>query len=321
MKRNACVYAALVSLLLAAPTYVFAAEAEVLVAPAELISRQEITIGPPNIRRMWQFKIEYLAKENAVVQQGDLLVRFDGQSLRNDLIGRQSDLDAAIKQREKSVLRNEAVQQDRILAVAEARKNRDIAQRKVEITDTSRSEIERKKQLAELKITTALLRQAEQKLTQHKAAAALDLDVQDARVANAQARVKEFEDSIAKLEIYAPADGMVLYVADWEDNKPAVGETVYMGRSLMNLPSLQQIAVKVEVDESDSAKVTTGQQVRVVLDDHPERAFSGVITDMGKTYRVKSQWDLKVVVDAYVTLDQIDNAIMRPGMKANVELL
>ena len=292
-----------------------------LVAPAELVSLQEITIGPPNIRRMWQFKIEYLAKENTLVKKGDLLVRFDGQRLKNDLVGRQSNLDAAIKEREKDILRDEATQQDLILAVAEALKGRDIAQRKVEITDTSRSEVERLKQQAEFEITTALLAQAEQKLEQHKVATQVNLEVQNARVAIRQTRVKEFQDSIKKLEIRAPEDGMVVLVADWEDNKPAVGETVYMGRSLMNLPSLEQLAVKVEIDESVSAKVATGQAVRIILDDHPERAFTGTISTLGKTFRTKSQFNLKVVVDAWVTLDQVDNAIMRPGMKANVEFI
>jgi HlyD family secretion protein len=292
-----------------------------LIAPAELVSLQEITIGPPNIRRMWQFKIAYLARENTLVKKGDVLVRFDGDRLQNDLVGRQSNLDAAIKEREKDLLRDEATRQDLVLAVAEAKKNRDIAQRKVEITDVSRSEIERQKQQAEFKIASALLAQAEQKLQQHHVKAKVNLEVRDAKVANAQARVKEFQDSISKLEIKAPEDGMVVYIADWEDNKPAVGENVYMGRSLMNLPSLDQIAVKVEIDESVSANIRPGQAVRVILDDHPERAFTGKIENLGKTFRNKSQFNLKVVVDAWVTLDSIDSAIMRPGMKANVEFI
>lgn len=328
MKLNKILLAAFVPTLLwscadhSTPTETSVSQTEqALIAPAELVSLQEITIGPPNIRRMWQFKIEFLARENTLVKQGDLLVRFDGQKLRNDLVGRQSDLDAALKEREKSAIRDEATEQDLILQVAEAKKNRDIAKRKVEITDSSQSEIERQKEIAEFEIATALLTQAEQKLAQHKQAAAVNLEVQNAKVANAEARVKEFQDSIAKLEIKAPADGMVTYIADWEDNKPAVGETVFMGRSLMNLPSLEQLAVKVEIDESLSAQIKPGQAVRIVLDDHPERAFIGSLENLGKTYRTKSQWNLKVVVDAWVTLDEADLSIMRPGMKANVEFI
>jgi HlyD family secretion protein len=94
----------------------------------------------------------------------------------------------------------------------------------------------------------------------------VNLEVQGAKVANARARVKEKEDSLAKLEVLAPEDGMVSLIPDWENNKPAIGETVWMGRSLIDLPSLEKLAVKVEIDEADSASVLPGQSVRVVLD-------------------------------------------------------
>lgn len=292
-----------------------------LLAPAELVSLQSVTISPPNVRRMWQFKIEYLAKENALVNKGDLVVRFDGQKLTNDLVGRKSQLEAAIKEGVKKKLKDDETKQDLILAVAEAKKNLEIAQRKVEITDASRSEVERLKQQAEYEIAAELYIQSQQKLTQHDDAMLVNQQVQQAKVANRQARVKLLEEALAKLIICSPKEGMVVYEKDWEDNKPAVGETVYMGRTLVSIPSLDKLAVKVEFDESDTAKVSVGQKVKVLLDAHPEKSYAGRITSLGQAYRNKSQNNLKVVFDAWVELDELANDIMRPGMKANVEVL
>lgn len=292
-----------------------------VVAPAELVSLQDVTIGPPNVRRMWQFKIEYLAKENALLKEGDIVVRFDGQRLKNDLIGRKSQLDAAVKQAEKQLLTDEATKQDLVLDVAEAKKNQEIAQRKVEITDASRSDIEKRKQQAEFEIASELYTQAQQKLRQHEQTMLVNQEVQNAKVANNEARVRIIQESLDKLVIRAPKEGMVIYQKDWEDNKPAVGETVYMGRTLVSLPSLDKLAVKVEFDESDTAKVSVGQTVKVLLDAHPEKPFSGKISSLGQAYRNKSQNNLKVVFDAWVELDELAMDIMRPGMKAKVELL
>lgn len=292
-----------------------------LVSPGEVISKQEITIGPPNIRNMWSFKIEYLAPENAQVKKGDVLVKFDGESQRRALVDRQSKLDAAIKQKEQEILRDIATEQELILAVAEAQKNQDIARQKAEITDVSRSQIERKKYQAELNIATTLLEHAKQKLAQHAKIAKINEEVRKARVDKRRARLEQTKEALAKLNLYAPADGMVTYIADWEDNKPAVGENVYMGRSLMQLPSLEQLAVKVQIDEADVAQISAGQKVRVVLDDHPERAFSGVVSHTGRTFRTRSKYDLKVVIDAWIELDDPDKDMMRPGMKANVEFI
>jgi HlyD family secretion protein len=93
-----------------------------------------------------------------------------------------------------------------------------------------------------------------------------------------------------------------------------------MGATLMTLPSLDNISVKVEFDESHTSKVNLGQEVKVTLDAFPERPFKGKISEIGKAYRIKSQRNLKVVFDAWVTLDILDNDVMRPGMKATVEL-
>ncbi|MFQ3249535.1 HlyD family secretion protein [Glaciecola sp.] len=291
----------------------------VIKAPAELVSLQEITIGPPNIRRMWSFKIEYIARENAIVKPGDTLLRFDGQTIRNDLLGRKSDLDAAVKEAEQRKLNNEAKLKDLELDLAEAKMNEDKTRRKVEITDASRSQIERKKQQADFKIAKELHIQAKNRVEQHKEEMAINEKVQQARIDNRSVRVKELQDSLEKLTIKSPKDGMVIYL-NWNDEKPAVGDTVYMGATLMTLPSLDKISVKVEFDESHTAMVNIGQAVKVTLDAYPERPFNGTISEIGKAFRNKSQRNLKVVFDAWVTLDDMDTGIMRPGMKANVEL-
>jgi HlyD family secretion protein len=302
------------------PVEAYKKSAENLIkAPAELVSLQEITIGPPNVRRMWNFKIEYIARENAIVKSGDTLLRFDGQSLRNDLLGRKSELDAAKKEAEQKRLNNEAKLKDLQLALAEAKMNEDKTRRKVEITDTSRSQIERKKQQAEFKIAQETYLQAKNSVELHKKEMKINEKVQLARIENRAVRVKELEDSLKKLVIKSPKDGMVIYLSR-NDEKPAVGDNVYMGASLMTLPSLDKISVKVEFDESHTAKVNIGQEVKVTLDAYPERPFKGKISEIGKAFRNKSQRNLKVVFDAWVTLDDMDTTIMRPGMKATVEL-
>lgn len=288
-------------------------------APAELVSLQEITIGPPNIRRMWSFKIEYIARENAIVKPGDMLLRFDGQNLRNDLLSRKSDLDAAVKEAEQKKLTAQAKLKDLMLDLAEAKMNADKTKRKVEITDASRSAIERKKQQAENRIARESLAQAFRRVEQHEEEMVINEKVQQARIDNRAIRVKELEDNLSKLSITSPKNGMVVYY-DLNDEKPAVGDTVYMGATIMTLPSLDKISVKVEFDESHTAKVTLGQKVKVTLDAFPERPFKGQISEIGKAFRNKSQRNLKVVFDAWVTLDEMDTSIMRPGMKATVEL-
>lgn len=298
----------------------FKTQATDLTVPAELMSLQNVTIGPPSIRRMWQYKIQYLVTENTIVKPGDVLVKFDGQELRTSMLSRQSELDAATKQLEKLILEDTATQEDLELDLAEAAMNEDKARRKVDITVSSRSEVERRKQEADFTIMQALKAQAQQRLEEHKSRKIVNTQVQEARIMNLQTRVDEITDSIKKLTITSPSDGIVIFRDNGDGDRPAVGDTVFMGNSLMDVPSLDNLAIKMEVDESDTNKVRIGQSVEVVLNAYPERIFTGTITSKGQAYRNKSQRNQKIVFDAWVTLDELDLSIMRPGMQANVNI-
>lgn len=289
-------------------------------APAELVSTQEVSLSPPNVSSMWQYKIEYLIKENSIVKKGDVIAKFDGQRIKNNLISRQSELAAVLKESEKQMLLAESQKQDLELALAEAQKNQEIASRKVEITDVSRSEIERQKQIAELKIANEVLAQAKQRIAQHQITSKANERVQAAKVNTSENRVAVLKSSLEKLTLRTPKEGIVLYIADGNNDKPAIGDTVYMGRALVSIPSLDKIAVKAEFDESYIAKIAVDQAVKIVLDAYPEKPFNGRIKDLGNTFREKSRRNPKVVFDAWIELDDLDVELMRPGMKAHIQV-
>ena len=294
--------------------------AQGLTVPAELLSLQTVTIGPPSIRRMWTYKIQRLVPENKIVKPGDLLVQFDGQELRTRMLSRQSELDAAKKELEKLILEDNARAEDLALDLAEATMNEDKARRKVEITVSSRSEVERRKQAADFAIMQVRKAQAQQRLDEHAQRRIVNQQVQAARIANLQTRVDEIKDSLAKMTVKSTSDGIVILRKNGEGDKPAVGDTVSMGNTLIEVPSLDNLSIKMEVDESDTNKVSIGQSVEVVLNAFPERVFTGTISSKGQAYRNKSQRNQKIVFDAWVTLDEMDFDIMRPGMQANVNI-
>jgi len=290
-------------------------------ASAELISLKNATIGPPSVARMWQYKIEYMAKENQVVKKGDKILAFDAQRLKTDLISHSSRLAAEIKKAENQKLKDDATQQDLKLALAEAEMNYQKAKRKAEITDASRSKIERDKQQAEYEYQTENLAQAKQRLAHHIKAMVINRQVDQGGINMRQGRVNSIERDIAKLTIWAPKDGLVMYTADWNGEKAAVGQTVYMGRSLLQLPSLDEVAIKAEFAEPDTAKLHTGQAVKVIFEAYPENAYMGKISELGQAYYPKSNTNSKVVFDALIELDGNQPDVMRPGMKAKVEVL
>lgn len=290
-------------------------------ASAELISLENATIGPPNISRMWQYKIQKMAPENKQVKKGEVILVFDGQKIKNDLIDRQSKLEAEIKKAESNKLQDDATTQDLILKLAEAEMEYQKAKRKAEIVDESSSNIERLKQQADFRYQTENLAQAKQKLAHHKKAMLINVKVAQGKIKSIQSRVDSTQLEIAKLSVKAPKDGLVMYKESWNGEKAAVGETVYMGRSLMQLPSLDAVALKAEFAEPDKAKLKMGQAVRVIFEAYPEMSYMGTISKLGQAFYPKSANNPKVIFDAQIELGEVRPEVMRPGMKAKIEVV
>ncbi len=290
-------------------------------APAELISLKQANIGPPSINRVWQYKIEYLVPENSLVKTGDVIVRFDTEELESRLLDERSKLEAALKEREKQNLDNNAKQQDLVLALAEAKMEYERAERKVAITDESLSAVEKQKQKFDFDIAIQKQIQANNALKAHDNTIKVNTQVIETKIAGIQRRVADLESSITKLTISAPKEGLVVYQADWQGNKPAAGETISQGTTVMTLPSIDQLAIRAEFDESDTSALHVGQRVKVTLDAHPEKPFAGEIVSLGQAYRNKSRNNFKVVFDATIVMNETEQSIMRPGMKARVSVV
>lgn len=292
-----------------------------LIAPAELIALDNATLGPPLIKRMWQFKIKKMAPENSFVKKGDIVLEFDGQRLKNILINRKSSLAAEIKKSESNKLRDEAKEQQLVLDLAEAKMNFEKAERKVQIIDVSRSEIDKKLQQADYLFEKEKLNQAKQALAHHARAVELNREVSEGRISRDRQRLINVQNEIAKLQVKAPKDGLVMYLEDANGEKAAVGETVYLGRTLVQLPSLDNVALKAEFTEPYAAKLKVGQVVKVVFDAYPESAFLGAIDKLGRAFYPKSVQSTKVVFDVEIKLGEQRPDVMRPGMKAKVEVI
>ena len=295
-------------------------EVQPIVAQAELISLDSADVGPPSIPRMWQYKIQFMTPENSMVKKGDVIIRFDGDNLSRDLITLQSDLAAEIKRSENERLDDQSREQDLILAEAEAQMNFEKAERKVAILDTSLSRIEKEKQQAEYDIADARLKQASNRLKQHRVAMALNQQVSEQKVRLLENKVDTKKKDLGKLVVKAPKDGLVTYDTDWNGDKASIGETVYMGRNLITLPSLDEMSLSAEFSEPDTERLFEGQTVKVIFEVYPEKSFQGRIESLGQAYFPKTSNSSKVMFKVVIELGDDKPEIMRPGMKAKIEV-
>lgn len=148
------------------------------------------------------------------------------------------------------------------------------------------------------------LDQAEAQLTQAEA----QLQIQ-------QASVQTAEVDLARCNLYAPIDGIVM------DRLAEVGKTV---AASLNAPKLFSLAadltkmqIEADVAEGDIGSVEIGQHVNFSVDAYPNRQFRG------KVSQIRNSPVIVQNVVTYVTIIEVNNddLKLKPGMTANVSII
>lgn len=157
----------------------------------------------------------------------------------------------------------------------------------------------------------------------------------DAKLKSAQAKyaveekqLKEFKEQLDKCVIKAPRPGLVVYgsggeVRYWRDEEQIrEGATVRQGQTVLTIPDLRKMCIKVGIHESYIKRIKKGQRVRITADSFPDRKVEGEVSQVGVLPDSENSWlnpDMKV----YRTTVTIkgENDWMRPGMSAKVQII
>ena len=148
------------------------------------------------------------------------------------------------------------------------------------------------------------LDQAEAQLTQANA----QLQIQKAAVQTA-------EVDLARCNIYAPIDGIVM------DRVAEVGKTVAASLNAPKLfliaADLTQMQIEADVAEGDIGNIAIDQSVNFTVDAYPNRQFRGKVSQIRNSPVVVQN------VVTYVTIIDVknDDLKLKPGMTANVSII
>ena len=221
------------------------------------------------------------------------------------------------------ITRNERLQKE--LAVIEAERNLESAKLAYEILKTYTYPQE-----------SARLRQslsdAQNDFRKTELNAEIDVLQAESAVKNSQFRydrmkadLDKMKDELAKREVKAPVDGMIIYGDGypWSKSRIAVGKDVYHGMRLFTIPNTASIMVRIRVLEIDVFQVKVGQAVRVSLEALEGVNFPGKVSKVAEYATSSDRWgksqDTKVF-EVEVKFDQFDER-NKAGMSCTAEIL
>jgi multidrug resistance efflux pump len=239
----------------------------------------------------------------------------DSSELARKLVGKMSEASSAEKELEKKEASLAQAKSDDELHLAEAEAKRKRFALKADVPPEIVAGHTLLEARGDLALSKREIAYVQDRLRFSSRQGEAELAAQRERRGRAAKRVAEIQAQIASMTVRAPRAGTVVYVADRRGEKKKVGDSVWQGERVIEIPDLSRMRADAQVDEADAGRIAVGQRVRLRLDAHPDLLFTGRVEAIHGAVGPKSDNDRQKVVDLTVNLDRTDPLRMRPGMR------
>jgi HlyD family secretion protein len=259
--------------------------------------------------------------EGTVVKAGDLALELDSTNTLNKIKDNDEKIVAAeneivrVKSQHESSLRDLEVELSKLWLAFEQAK----LKAKVPNEVVSRREFQ-EGQLALEKAKTEYENHLN-KIEQKKKEQTAELQVKIIEKDKLKVQLDLAKSNLDGMKIKAPTDGMVLYNDHWnERRKLQVGDLVWPGWPVVQLPDLTEMEVLAQVNEVDGPRLSIGARAEVRLDSYPDKVITGEIKDISQTAIKANRMAKAKIFRVTISLDQTLMEIMKPGMSALVSV-
>lgn len=295
------------------------AKREDLVIGAEvrgsLFAAETDTLTPPQLQNVWRYQIASLAPEGGDVKKGDAVIGFDTSEQSRELQEEKAERDSVQKQIEKRRADLKLERGAESLALEEARARLRKAALKLETPSSVMKGAELHEARADHEIARQEIIHLETRLKAIDAAAVEELELLERQFERASRRTSELEFAIEAMTVKAPRDGIVVMVQSWDGNKKKVGDAAWRGEPIVEIPNLEKMRARGDVDEAEAGRLAKGQGVSLRLDAQPDLELRGRIDVVAEGVRPESRTVPLKVLPVEIALDRVDKTLMKPGMR------
>ena len=279
-------------------------------------------VAPP---QAGDLQILKLAQDGGSVKQGDVVVEFDTTKTVQDLAQDKSTLSSAQAEIAQTRAQGRLVEEESL--TAEKKAHYDVEVAKLEV---SKKEIVSRIEGEEAKLALAdsehKLRETEKKLESDRSSNSAKTRSKQQASEKSRYDAQTAEKALAAMTLRAPGSGIFTLDAFWHPGgnmmTPAkVGERVWPGTLLAEIPDLSTLRVTGRIDENERGRVQPGLFVSQQFDAIADRKFTGRITQIGTlaTTDFSGGWPFPRNFTVEITLDQTDSRL-KPGMSADVRV-
>jgi len=266
------------------------------------------------------FTLAWLVEDGAVVEENEVVARFDASQL-------EKDLEDGLSDQRISDHRIGSAETSREVNVGKLDRDADVANRELEMAREFQSADHRvysKIEIVESQIDTELAEtradhaRVSQDIVDQLSQAEIELLSIERR--KADIKVEQADEGLAALEVRSPHGGIVMLERDWRGNPVRVGDTVWPGRPLAKIPDLTEMQADVFVLEADAGDLESGQSATVWLEADRTAPHPATLKSIDP---MAGRRNRRVPVQYFRTVLALEHTIvesMKPGSRVYAEI-
>ncbi len=286
-----------------------------------LEAKSSVAVTPPIVGDTRSFKLVRMVDEGTQVSEGDFLLEFDGSDVSRRLRDAQTNFQSY----------QERYQQRRSALDSQIRDNKlNLDQAKADLSNLDakigqQAELESAITIAITKLQRDMAQtkvdMLEKKIKYQDESARIAMQIARSSETNFKKQMENAMDTMDSLTVRAPVAGVVIYKRDFNNEPPQLGANVTPNNTVLELPNLSTMRVKVLVDEMDAGKVRVGQTAVITVPALQGMKFDGKVLELSSILKPATADRAQKYADARVELDAgQDLSLLRPGMSANVQI-
>lgn len=268
-----------------------------------------------------RLRIAWLAPEGVHLEAGEVAVRFDPTEIERTVADRRADLESndlkVEKQSTEAGARIENLGRDAEIAEGELAHAQEFATRDELIY--SRAEILESR--IDQELSEARLERARDGKLREESLSESDRELLAIERRKISAELDRAETTLDALEVRAPHEGFLIYKKNWRGEPPRVGDTVFRGYPLAELPRLGEMEVEAWVLEADAGGLEAGDRAQVFLEAYPGAVYEGEVKNVEAIAKPRHQASPVQYFAVTVTLSETDPGRMKPGQRVRAEIL
>jgi HlyD family secretion protein len=265
-------------------------------------------------------KVSWIADDGALLRKGDVIVRFDATDFENQLLTGREDRSTASNKLEKAGAESSATRtnlgRDARLAQSELEAASRFKFDDAEIFSRyARIENEVDQTLAQSR-----KRHAEEVLGVRDNLSRVERDLISIEDRKAGMKIKQAEEGLQALQVIAPHDGILVMQRNWRGEIARVGDTLWRGQPIGEIPELTSMQAEVFVLEADAAGLAVDQKATLFLEAEANVRFTGKVKSIDKMARPRIPRQPVQYFGVIVALDRTDVRLMKPGARVRALL-